>query len=45
MSKITITNLNKIIISYRIKINDLLEKNSSLKSRIKSLEEQLKKRK
>ncbi len=43
MSEITITNLNNIINDYRKKEKDLKEKNSILKSRIKTLEEQLKK--
>lgn len=45
MSEITITNLNNIINDYRKKLKNLEEENSSLKSKIKSLEEQLKKRK
>ena len=44
MNNITITNLNNIINDYRKKLMNLEEENSSLKSRIKSLEEQLKKR-
>ncbi len=45
MSEITITNLNNIINDYRKKLRSLEEENSSLRSKIKSLEEQLKKKK
>ena len=45
MSEITITNLNNIIKDYRKKLENLEEKNTDLKSRIRSLEEQLKKKK
>ena len=44
MSDITITNLNNIINDYRKKLINLEVKIDSLKSKIRSLEDQLKKR-
>ena len=43
MENITITNLNNIINDYRKKEKDLKEENSTLKNKIRTLEEQLKK--
>ncbi len=44
MSKITITNLNNIINTYRKNLKNLEEIILTMKSKIKSLEEELKKK-